>query len=114
LATISFKCFNSSPFTPLKIVFEGLKANDMDPTDKHHQKMQKDFFWAGSTRLKLELGAEQSSNFHIQVAFANPGRYNINRFKFTVQNAATAQKAKKVTVYSSSQHFISVMPKVKL
>lgn len=109
---ISFQCFNASPFSSLSFVFEGLKPFELIelPDNKHASKSNSDFFWGGSTRMKINLlKPETSTSFEVQAIFPAPGRFNVNRFKFSV-SVVGAAGGKRHQVFSTSQLHVIIEP----
>lgn len=106
---IVFHVTNTSPLAALEFEFETLRPQETVETSSELNSSS-DYLWSGTTHRALTaLAPLQSLQFSVTACFARPGRYLINRFKFNVWAADPfAQKKKKLTLYSSSQHLLVI------
>lgn len=104
--------FNASPYSALSFTFDGLKPFEaVEQNDqKFLAKANSEFFWGGSTRLRVNhLDPEANTSFEVQAIFPSPGRFNMNRFKFSV-SAMGALAGKRYQLYPTTQHHIVIKP----
>eukprot|EP01102_Stenamoeba_stenopodia_P016361 TRINITY_DN5717_c0_g2_i1.p1 TRINITY_DN5717_c0_g2~~TRINITY_DN5717_c0_g2_i1.p1 ORF type:complete len:272 (+),score=58.91 TRINITY_DN5717_c0_g2_i1:79-816(+) len=105
IVPVIFAFKNTSLNSHASFVLECIKPSDVKEANDALGQTRSQFFWSGCTSYTVpELAPQEETKIDVNVCFAKPGVYNINRFRVVVSTPNVSGKI----MYCPFQHLITV------